>query len=329
MILSNKSCKMGKKLAYERYFWFHNQLKEGKFLNASHLAEKFEISVKQAQRDIEFMRDRLFAPLQFDKKRRGYYYEATGYELPSIWVNEDELLSLCFASNLLSTVPQDEIKRSLELVIKKLSSYLTTDFEKFQRFINNVSVKNIEYYSIDKTTFQKIISSLFNQQIIEFDYYSPHTKEKSHRVVKPLHLLCYMGRWFLVAYCKEKSELRYFAISRISSINVVDEEITINGTYDINATIGHYFGIFSSGNPQEVCLKFDPQVADWIREQIWHEVQIMDSDSEGRLVLKFKATNFAELKGEILKYGSKVEVISPEELRLEIKKEIQKMNLIY
>ncbi|MCX7913650.1 MAG: WYL domain-containing protein [Thermodesulfovibrionales bacterium] len=320
---------MSKKLAYERYFWFHRQIKDGKFPNASHMAQEFEISAKQAQRDIDFMRDRLSAPLQYDTKRRGYYYSSRNYELPSIWIKEDELLALCFATKLASTIPQDEIKKSLELMIKKLSSFLTSDFNKFQRFINNVSVKNIEYYIVDKTIFQEVISSLFNQQTIEFDYYSPHKKEKSRRVVKPLHLLCYMGRWFLIGYCREKTEIRYFSLSRINSIKVVDEDFDINTSHDIKAIIGNYFGIFSGGSPQKVCLKFNPEVADWIKEQIWHEAQIMNLNDEGRLTLRFPATNFSELKGEILKFGSNVEVVSPEELRLEIKKEIAKMNTIY
>lgn len=44
---------MGKKLAYERYYWFHGQVKAGQYPNAKKLSEKFEISQKQAQRGIE------------------------------------------------------------------------------------------------------------------------------------------------------------------------------------------------------------------------------------------------------------------------------------
>ena len=53
---------MGKKLSYERYYWFHGQIKTSHYPNARDLAEKFEISQKQGQREIEFMRDRLDAP---------------------------------------------------------------------------------------------------------------------------------------------------------------------------------------------------------------------------------------------------------------------------
>ena len=50
---------MGTKNIYERFVWFDDQVKRKKFPNATSLAEQFEISAKTAQRDIDFMRDRL------------------------------------------------------------------------------------------------------------------------------------------------------------------------------------------------------------------------------------------------------------------------------
>ncbi len=45
---------MGAKNIYERFIWFDDQVKGRKFPNATSLAEKFELSTKTAQRDIEF-----------------------------------------------------------------------------------------------------------------------------------------------------------------------------------------------------------------------------------------------------------------------------------
>jgi len=96
---------MSKKLAYERYQWFHGQIKAGRYPNARKLAEEFELSEKQAQREIEFIRDRLYAPLLFNPTQKGYEYEDDSYELPPIWFKEEELLALCLALRLASTLP--------------------------------------------------------------------------------------------------------------------------------------------------------------------------------------------------------------------------------
>ncbi len=49
---------MGSKNVYERFTWFDNKVKAQKYPNATALSRQFEISLKIAQRDIEFMRDR-------------------------------------------------------------------------------------------------------------------------------------------------------------------------------------------------------------------------------------------------------------------------------
>jgi predicted DNA-binding transcriptional regulator YafY len=52
---------LSSKVIYERFLWFHSKVKEKKYPNSKSLAEQFEISSKTAQRDIEFMQDRLYS----------------------------------------------------------------------------------------------------------------------------------------------------------------------------------------------------------------------------------------------------------------------------
>ncbi|MFH1674302.1 MAG: hypothetical protein ABIF87_12875 [Pseudomonadota bacterium] len=75
---------MAKKLAYERYFWFHSEIKADRYPNARILSEEFEVSQKTAQLDVEFMRDRMSAPLEYSYKNKGYFYTDDSFELPSL-----------------------------------------------------------------------------------------------------------------------------------------------------------------------------------------------------------------------------------------------------
>jgi predicted DNA-binding transcriptional regulator YafY len=70
----SKGGQVASKIIYERFFWFHNEIKNGKFPNTKTLAEKFETTRKTAQRDIEFMRDRMHAPLVYISAKIGYSY---------------------------------------------------------------------------------------------------------------------------------------------------------------------------------------------------------------------------------------------------------------
>ncbi|WDQ32988.1 hypothetical protein PTQ21_01180 [Paenibacillus marchantiae] len=68
-----------------RIHWFDEQIRSGRFPNSSWLAREFEISRRQAQRDIEYMAISLRAPLVNIAKYRG---------LQHLFISEwEELLS--------------------------------------------------------------------------------------------------------------------------------------------------------------------------------------------------------------------------------------------
>lgn len=55
------------------YIWLQNQ----ELPNCSRIAAEFEVDRRTALRDIEFMRDRMRLPVEFDAKRNGYHFSAT------------------------------------------------------------------------------------------------------------------------------------------------------------------------------------------------------------------------------------------------------------
>ena len=118
---------MAKKLSYERYAWFHGRVKAGVFPNSARLADHFEISRKRAQRDVGFMRDRLGAPLLYNPDRRGYGYEDGTYELPPVWLTEQELHALCLALRLSAAIPDRELKKSLHRLMENFLSLRSAD----------------------------------------------------------------------------------------------------------------------------------------------------------------------------------------------------------
>lgn len=75
--------------AYHRIVWFHNHVIDKHYPNARTLSECFEISARQAQRDIEYLRDSMNAPLVYCAKKRGYAYHQE-YSLPHYFLSEME-----------------------------------------------------------------------------------------------------------------------------------------------------------------------------------------------------------------------------------------------
>ncbi|MDK9706626.1 MAG: WYL domain-containing protein [Desulforhopalus sp.] len=318
---------MSDRQQYERVCWFHGRVKAGKFPNSGDLTQKFEISQRTAYRDIEFMRERINAPLTYDRPRRGFCYSDTAYEIPGHWISETNILALSLAVRLASTIPDPALKDDLCRMINRVTG-ITGKHEQacLQQVETKISVKNIEYARVDTGTFRQTIEALFADKALHITYHSPHRGATTTRTVQPLHLLHYMGSWHLLAWCDTSQGLRDFALARIRKIAPADRAIAI--PTDLPALKEHtrkHFGIMQSGNTSSVKLRFSPTVAPWIAEQVWHPAQKTSIAPDGSLHMEFPTADFHELVRVILSHGAEVRVIEPEELRNLVGKEIARM----
>ncbi|MEE9911026.1 MAG: transcriptional regulator [Deltaproteobacteria bacterium] len=322
---------MSSKLIYERFFWFHNKVKENKYPNTKTLSEKFDISRKTAQRDIDFLRDRMGVPLIYMPEQRGFAYEDHAYELPGFWLEEEGLTSLLLAYRLASAVPDAALKTALRSFLEQLLTRLAHPAPVSVRDLSNkVSVRNIEYSRTTGKIYHAMLDALLTAKPIRIEYFSPHSAEASTRDILPLHLLHYMGTWHIIAHCSLKNELRDFVLSRIRSIRPSAKKIKTGIPAEkVRQYVRQTFGIFRGGETKDVRLRFSKEIAPWIAEQNWHPRQQTKMEKDGRLILTVPVADFREIKREILRYGSQVEVVSPRALREDVKNEIEKMKNIY
>ena len=320
-----------KKLSYERFIWFHQRIKERGYPNATSLSRHFEVCRKTAQRDIDFFKDRLSAPLKYSPARRGYYYTDDTFELPAFWLKKEEIIALLFAKRLAASIPDKDIKASLDGFLDKLTPVISSqDFFDHLRMEDKISLQNVEYFSVDDVFFKDVINALFRQRALEIRYYSPYEDKETRRVVVPLHLLNYMGSWYVVAWCDARKDLRIFVLSRIKSVKEAGYLPSMpNRLPDIKKYCREHFGIFSGRRGYRVVLRFSREASRWVQDQIWHKAQKMEWDTARRLILSVSVTDFREIKREILKFGSEVEVLQPQSLREDIKEEIKKMKKVY
>jgi len=317
-------------LRYERYVWFHGQVKIGRFPNSRHLIEEFEVADRTARRDIEFMRNNLLAPLVYDHGRKGYVYSDASYELPPHWISETNVLSLALAVRLASTIPDPALKDDLCRLIDRVTGHSGRKSACLQDLPDKISVKNIEYARVDTTIFRRTVDALFAGRTVVITYHSPHSGTISTRTIHPLHLMHYMGSWYLLAWCAKRNALRDFAVARIRTIRIADEPITLpSGLPPIREYTRRHFGIMQGNQTTGVKLRFSPKIAPLVAEQIWHPEQRTTIAEDGGLVLEFPVADFRELTRVILSHGAEVEVVEPVELQRLIAEQVIKMAALY
>ena len=320
---------MGNHLLFERYQWFHRQVKAGRYPNAASLAAQFETSHRTAQRDIDRMAERLRVPLEYDPRRKGYFYTEAGFELPLPQISQEELLAILLARNLLSQSAGGQISQAIASFGKKL--FLTMgDFGLNEERMNEAfSASWNGYAPAQADTFRRIAEALLQQRLLQFTYHSPLSPAPTHRCVEPHHLQHYNGSWQLIAYCHQRKNWRKFALSRISALKPQAETFPLRPRSAWQDQLEGGFGLIQGPTLVTVTLRFTPCRAGWIREQIWHEDQKMVDHPDGRLDLSFPAADLREVKLRVLQFGAEVEVIEPLELLEAVREEAARMVELY
>lgn len=318
---------MAKKLAFERYLWFHGRLKQKKYPRLKELVEKFEISGRQAAREIEFMRDFFSAPIEYSSEENGYYYSEDSFELPGIWISEEEIISLIISKRLAATIPDQEIKKKIDLFFEKIYSQAQVDLVELEK---KVSLKNIRYYRVKPPVFGAVVFGLSKDRKLKIDYHSAYRQGVKTRIIAPLHMLLYMGNWHLIAYCETRKEMRNFVLSRIERVEILEDRVDEHlKKKDINKLIEESYGIFLTGKKTEVALKFTPDAALIVKDQVWFPGQELAELADKSIILKFPVQDFREVERDIMGFGPTVEVLSPPELRAIIAENIAGMTRIY
>jgi predicted DNA-binding transcriptional regulator YafY len=320
---------MGERLYFERFLWFDGEIKRGRYPNATHLAEHFECSAKTAQRTIDYFRDRLCAPLEYDSSRKGFYYAKPGWQLPAMRLSEEELLALLVSRKLLSDVAAGPLSDELGHVTDRLRVLLAEHVTGRIRPDDAFSFRWKEVAPSGHAIFHLVSSALLKTRLLAFCYYSPSSSQCTVRTVEPHHMVNYMGTWHLVAYCRTRNDWRDFQLSRMSDCRVEDEGFIPHEEGEWKPFLTDTFGIFQNREFFEVILRFSPERARWVRGEVWHPSQRVEELPDGSLILALPVSHEAEIMMEVLRHGSHVEMLEPEWLREKVRQEIERMGKIY
>ena len=98
-----------------RLVWIEGQILAQCYPSASTIAAHFEISRRQAARDLEYMRDSLGAPLEYCYTHRGYYYSCEGFTLPGVHMTTEQRDALKRLSRAYEHLPEEHARNMADL----------------------------------------------------------------------------------------------------------------------------------------------------------------------------------------------------------------------
>jgi predicted DNA-binding transcriptional regulator YafY len=301
----------------------------------SQMLDELEVSRATFKRDIEYMRERLNAPIEWDRESGGYRYAgADGGQqqfLPGLWFNSSEAYALLMMQSLLSEMQPGLLGTHIEPLKARLRAVIESGQHPARDVESRVRILNVAVRAVPDKNFELVAAALLRGERLELQYYGRGRDAQSLREVSPQLLIHYRGNWYLAAWCHLRSGMRSFAMDAIERASVLPKTSKRLPKRELDAFIGQGYGIFSGADVQWARLRFSPERARWVARELWHPQQRLSTEVDGWLSMEIPFTDLRELSMDILRHGSHVEVLSPPELvdliRIELGKALGRYNI--
>jgi predicted DNA-binding transcriptional regulator YafY len=306
----------------ERLFFIDRTVREQSGVTIKTIAKVFEICDRQAKRDIEYMRDRLLAPLEWIPCRKRYEYTSPWDGLK--FADENSLLAFAFLRAILMEyhyvpVVSDDL---ITLIKSRIAG-------RYSDITDKVRYEIPDMEPIHGEISYSICQALLTDKKIEIEYTDAHGAETS-RSIAPVRLVNYSGKWYCAAQDYKSGSIRVFAIARIRKARLTEEAAeTLPDKATIESFLSSSYGIFKGEPRGNATLRFSGGAARIIRDQTWHKDQIMHVTEEGNegpvVELTLPVHDWSELLGRALRCGAHCEVLAPPEFRTLWVEEIKTM----
>ncbi|WP_435103723.1 helix-turn-helix transcriptional regulator [Arhodomonas sp. AD133] len=295
------------------------------------LREALEVSDATIKRDIQFLRDRLGAPLEYDPHANGYHYDERDgpFELPGLWLNHSELYALLAAEQLLEAVQPGVLSDRIGPLRSRIRQLLGDSGADAEDFAQRVRIDRVTSRAAPGEAFTLVADATLARRQLAFHYHGRARDRRSHRRVHPQQLIHYRGNWYLSAWCTEQQALRVFSLDRIEGAEILDAPAQDENPTAHDRHLRSSFGIFTGTAESWAVLRFSPHAARWVADEHWHPDQIGHWTPDGQWELQVPYSDPTELIQEVLRHGPDVEVLAPNELREHATHRLQEATRLY
>lgn len=196
-----------------------------------------------------------------------------------------------------------------------------------ERLSGRVSVEDIPSGHKHLTSVMEAMTEGYE---IKMEYQKYTRLEADTYTLRPYAVKEFARRWYIVAYCVEREALRVYGMDRILSLEITDRKFEMPKNFDVDTLFATSFGIYLPEGPgQSITFKTSPTEAKFLRDLPIHDSQQeLAADSDSVTFSVFVCPN-KNLIMEFCKYGSRIEILSPESVRNEVATELKKAAELY
>ncbi len=316
----------------ERFYRIIQLLENRRSVTRDQFLEDLEISLATFKRDLEYLRDRFHAPIEYDPASGGYRLNNADeqFALPGLWFNASEVYALLTTEHLLENLQPGLLSPHIEPLKNRVRELLAQTGESTADEVKQrIRILDAGARAIEPACFTAVTQALLRRCRLTITHYNRGRDETTQREVSPQRLVYYRNNWYLDSWCHLRKAIRSFSLDSIAQADVTETPAQAVSDEQLDKAVAAGYGIFAGAGTQTACLRFSAERARWVAAETWHPQQQAEFLPDGRYQLTFPYSDDRELIMDILRHGEHVEVIKPESLRQRLKQSLRAALEIY
>ncbi len=303
------------------------QLQAKKVTKAQEIADRFGISLRTVYRDVRALEE---AGVPIGAEAGVGYFLMEGYHLPPVMFSKEEAAALLTGEKLLEKMGDKSVGRHFSEAMRKIRAVLRG---KEKEYLESLEAGIVVQRSVPRPQEQypnsflsTIQQGVAERKVLEMEYFSNYKEEVSRRQVEPVGV-CYIGNhWHMVAWCRLRGAIRDFRIDRIKSMHLLPEAFKKREQDFLRQYVDR---MVRPRSLQKMVVLFDKSVVRYLSEQKFY-YGLVDEQPDGEGVRMTFLSGCLEYFGRwLLTWGTKAEVVEPEELKTHLRQLSEDLFLHY
>jgi predicted DNA-binding transcriptional regulator YafY len=316
-------------------------LEASRRLTIDEMAARTGVTTRTIRRDLEALQEAgfpLFDELHDGKKfwtleqRAFRRLDDTGFTLA-------ELSALYFSRTLAECLAGTPFQQDVRRAFDKLSGALTPGMRQFlDRLPLAIQAKADPGARVlaeagsgatpakQSARVAQLLDATLHHRRVIIRYYSFSSDREKSYTIEPQRLVYAQGGLYLVAFVPEYQALRTFSLERILALSLTEERFE---PQDLSEdAFAHSLGVHE-GAPEYVEIAFEPRMARYVKERVWHPSQEIREQPDGSVILALTVSNDWALRSWILGFGPVARVLAPPHLAAQILGEVERTRSHY
>lgn len=270
-------------------------------VTAPYLAEKFEVSRRTINRDLEDL-SKAGIPLFTTQGRGGGIRIMDGYRIDRTLLTSSDMQAILSGLKSLDSVSGTSRYQQL---MEKLSAGTSNVLSARGHIVIDLA----SWYKSTLTPKIELIQQAIDKsRTLRFDYYAPGGE--SRREIEPYLLVFHWTSWYVWGYCTEKSDYRLFKLNRVQKLELTGHEFIPRNAPQPDLSSNRIFPC-----PLEATVLLSPSMKWRLIEE--YGIESFSVLPDGRLLFHWGFSGKESLFGWILSFGADAELTAPESLRRE------------